>query len=87
MTINHIPVQADPRPLCYIVEALRQIVETGIIEPAARLIGVRCEPINVELHRGRSGLLWRIRNECAETFAKCGAFFHVSEAQYGRDRW
>ncbi len=28
MTINHIPVQADPRPLCYIVEALRQIVET-----------------------------------------------------------
>ena len=28
MTINHIPVQADPRPLRYIVEALRQIVET-----------------------------------------------------------
>ena len=28
MTINNIPVQADPRPLRYIVEALRQIVET-----------------------------------------------------------
>jgi hypothetical protein len=28
MTINNIPLQADPRPLRYIVEALRQIVET-----------------------------------------------------------
>jgi hypothetical protein len=28
MTMNHIPAQADPRPLRYIVEALRQIVET-----------------------------------------------------------
>ena len=28
MTINNIPVEVDPRPLRYIVEALRQIVET-----------------------------------------------------------
>jgi hypothetical protein len=28
MTINNIPVAADPKPLRYIVEALRQIVET-----------------------------------------------------------
>jgi len=28
MIINNMPVQADPRPLRYIVEALRQIVET-----------------------------------------------------------
>jgi hypothetical protein len=28
MTINNIPLNADPRPLRYIVEALRQIVET-----------------------------------------------------------
>ena len=28
MTINNFPVNADPRPLRYIVEALRQIVET-----------------------------------------------------------
>ncbi len=28
MTINNVRIQADPRPLRYIVEALRQIVET-----------------------------------------------------------
>jgi hypothetical protein len=28
MTINNLPVEADPKPLRYIVEALRQIVET-----------------------------------------------------------
>lgn len=28
MTINNVPVEADPKPLRYIVEALRQIVET-----------------------------------------------------------
>jgi len=28
MIINNMPGQADPRPLRYIVEALRQIVET-----------------------------------------------------------
>lgn len=28
MTISNIPVEADPKPLRYVVEALRQIVET-----------------------------------------------------------
>jgi hypothetical protein len=28
MTVNNVPLQSDPRPLRYIVEALRQIVET-----------------------------------------------------------
>jgi hypothetical protein len=28
MTINNVPIQVDPKPLRYIVEALRQIVET-----------------------------------------------------------
>ncbi len=50
MTINHIPVQADPRPLCYIVEALRQIVETvkdfGLVDAAKILEQARLD--NVE---------------------------------------
>jgi hypothetical protein len=28
MTVNNVPLKSDPRPLRYIVEALRQIVET-----------------------------------------------------------
>ena len=47
MTINNMPVQADPRPLRYIVEALRQIVETvrdfGLNDAAQMLEKVRLE--------------------------------------------
>ena len=47
MTINHIPVQADPRPLRYICEALRQIVETvkdfGLDDAARMLEEARLE--------------------------------------------
>ncbi len=47
MTINHIPVQADPRPLRYICEALRQIVETvkdfGLDDAAKMLEEARLE--------------------------------------------
>jgi hypothetical protein len=47
MTINHIPVQADLRPLRYICEALRQIVETvkdfGLDDAARMLEEARLE--------------------------------------------
>lgn len=47
MTINNVPVQADPRPLRYIVEALRQIVDTvrdfGLEDAAQTLERARVE--------------------------------------------
>jgi hypothetical protein len=57
MTINNIPVEADPRPLRYIVEALRQIVETvrdfGLNDAAQLLDRARLD-IEENLPRQRS---------------------------------
>jgi hypothetical protein len=57
MTINNIPVEADPKPLRYIVEALRQIVETvrdfGLNDAAQLLDRARLD-IEENLPRQRS---------------------------------
>jgi hypothetical protein len=57
MTINNVPVDLDPRPLRYIVEALRQIVETvrdfGLDDAAQMLDRARLD-IEESLPRQRS---------------------------------
>lgn len=57
MTINNVPVEADPKPLRYIVEALRQIVETvrdfGLNDAAQMLDRARID-IEESLPRQRS---------------------------------
>jgi len=57
MSISHIPAQADPRPLRYICEALRQIVETvkdfGLDDAARMLEEARLE-IEESLPKQRS---------------------------------
>jgi hypothetical protein len=57
MTINNVPVEADPKPLRYIVEALRQIVETvrdfGLNDAAQMLDRARLD-IEESLPRQRS---------------------------------
>src|SRR5206468_3943498 len=58
------------------LDRLRELLEPGLVDVAAWLEFIRREAVDVRLDSGGRPWWRQVRNQCAEAFTECGAFFH-----------